>query len=224
MDISDHSLFSGLPKEIVLEIVKKTSPLESIRRFSKGETVVYEGTKAEWLMPVLFGRITVFESGAGGERHLSHLVDANEVFGHTLVTANLTHYPGLAVASQSSEVAFMEISKIRSLWHNPRYAKLFENLYTIVSNEALRHWRKLTILSCKTAEGRIMLYLRGYASQVCKTELELPFANSEAMAQYLGITRTALSLAVTRLVERGEIAHLGRNRFILLSRAGKRGE
>lgn len=136
-----------------------------------------------------------------------------------MVTANLEYYPGMAIATETCEVVFLEIAKIKTIWRDERYAKLFENLYTIVSGEVLRCWRKMSILSCKKAEDRFMLYLRWRAAEVGEGDLYLPFATSEELAQFLGLTRTALSLAVKRLIARGEIAHpvSARNRYVLLT-------
>ena len=50
---------------------------------------------------------------------------------------------------------------------------------------------------------------------VAGSDVTLPFATSEACAQYLGVTRTALSLAINRLVARGEIVHPGHSRFVI---------
>ena len=60
-----------------------------------------------------------------------------------------------------------------------------------------------------------MLYLRWYASEVGESDVRLPFANSEECARYLGVTRTALSLAIKRLVALGEIVHPGHSRFVI---------
>jgi len=187
----------------------------TVRRFAKGEVVVYEGTKAKWIVPVVRGRLTVYESGASGVRHPVRVVEPGQMFGATLLTSNLEYYPGMAVASEASEVVFLEIAKIRSTWRKSRHARLFENLFTVVSAEVLGCWRKMSILSCKKAEDRIMLYLRWRAAEVGRLDLELPFSTSEAFAEYLGLTRTGLSLAVKRLATRGEIKHPSRRRFVL---------
>lgn len=186
-----------------------------VRRFVKGEIVVYEGAKAKWIVAVARGRLGVYESGANGVRHLARVVEAGHLFGATMVTTNLEYYPGMAVAGEASEVVFLEIDKIKEIWREDKYAKLFENLYTIVSGEVLHCWRKMSILSCKKAEDRVMLYLRWRAAEVGDIDMKLPFSTSEEFAQFLGLTRTAQSLAVKRLVARGEIAHPGHNRFVL---------
>lgn len=186
-----------------------------IRQFKRGEAVVYEGTKAKWVVPVLSGRLAIFESGSGGVRRSVRVVGAGNLFGSTMVTSSLEYYPGAAVATVASEVMFLSIPKIRELWHAGTCPKLFANLYSIVSGQVLECWRKMSILSCKKAEDRFMLYLRWYASEVGESDVTLPFATSEDCAHYLGVTRTALSLAIRRLVTRGEIVHPGHSRFVI---------
>ena len=211
--LTKFSLFAGMSGEMVADVIRRVGG--EVRHLSKGETFVYEGTKAKWLVPVLSGQLSIFESGSGGVRHLVRIVEAGQVFGSTMVTSNLEYYPGAAVASEPCEVVLLSIPKIRELWHAGMCQRFFANLYSIVSGQVLECWRKMSILSCKKAEDRFMLYLRWYASEVGESDVTLPFATSEACARYLGVTRTALSLAVNRLVARGEIVHPARNRFVI---------
>jgi len=206
-------LFAGMSAREVAEVIGRVGG--TVRRFDKGEVIVYEGTKAKWVVPVLGGRLTVFESGASGARHPVRVVEAGQCFGATMVTANLEYYPGMATATVPSEVVFLDIGKLKTLWREARYAKLFENLYSVVSAEVLACWRKMSILSCKKTEDRFMLYLRWRTSEAGASDVQVPFTTSEAFAQYLGVTRTGLSLAVKRLVARGEIVRPGQNRFVL---------
>ena len=211
--LSKIRLFAEMSYEEIERIVQRLG--SAVRHFTKGEAVVYEGTKAKWVVPVLSGRLTIFESGSGSVRRPVRVVEAGQVFGSTMVTSNLEYYPGAAVAAEPSEVVFLSIPKIRELWYAGTHPKFFANLYSIVSGQVLESWRKMSILSCKKTEDRFMLYLRWYASEVGESDVTLPFANSEACAHYLGVTRTALSLAINRLVARGEIVHPGHSRFVI---------
>lgn len=206
-------LFAGMTREGIAEVLRSIGG--EVRQFKKGEALVYEGTKAKWVVPILSGRLTIFESGSGGVRHSVRVVEAGQVFGSTMVTSNLEYYPGAAVAAEPCEVVFMSIPKIRELWYAGTCPKFFENLYSIVSGQVLECWRKMSILSCKKAEDRFMHYLRWYASEIGESDVTLPFRTSENCARYLGISRTALSLAVQRLVKRGEIVHPGHCRFVI---------
>ena len=211
--LAKFRLFEGMSRE---ELVAVVGFLDGeAQSFRKGEAVVYEGTKAKWVVPVLSGRLTIYESGSGGVRRSVRVVEAGQLFGSTMVTSNLEYYPGAAVASEPSEVVFLSIPKIRELWYAGTHPKFFANLYSIVSGQVLESWRKMSILSCKKAEDRFMLYLRWYASEVGESDVTLPFATSEDCARYLGVTRTALSLAIKRLVGRGEIVHPGHSRYVI---------
>ena len=207
-------LFSGMAASEVEEVVRHIGEGET-HRFVKDDTVVYEGTKAKWLVPVLSGRLIIYESGSNSKRQFVRTVEAGQLFGATLVTTRLEYYPGMAVAGSDCEVMFFDMAKIRELWHDDKHRKFFANLYTAVSEYVLYCWRKMSILSCKKVEDRFMLYLRWCASEVGESDVTLPFATSEACAQYLGVTRTALSLAINRLVARGEIAHPSHSRFVI---------
>ena len=206
-------LFAGMSPDEIAEVVKRIGG--GTRRFAKGEVIVHEGTRAQWLAPVLSGVISVFESGTGGERHLVRTVETGQLFGATLVMTRLEYYPGMAIAARDCEVLFFDMAKIREIWYDSRYKKFFENLYTIMSEYVLYCWRKLSIMACKTTEDKFMLYLKWYASEVGSDDVTLPFARMEDCAAFLGVTRAALSPAIGRLAERGEIKHLGHGRFVL---------
>jgi len=208
-------LFAGMTSETVREIVGRVGG--SVRRYSKGETIVHEGTEAKWLLSVLSGVVSVYEPGASGERHLVRTVEAGQLFGATLVTTRLAYYPGMAVAARDCDVVFFDMAKIRELWYDMRYRKFFENLYTSVSEYVLFCWRKMSIMACKTTEDKFMLYLNWYASEVGSKDVSLPFARMEDCATFLGVTRVSLSMAISRLEERGELRHLGRAHFVLSS-------
>lgn len=212
--LAELGLFRGIPRQEIAEIVEFIDGA-GVVRFARGETVVYEGTKAKWVMPVLSGCLNVFESASNGERHHARVIETGGLFGATLVTTNLEYYPGMAIAAEPCEVIFFSSARIRELWVGGRYRRFFENLYSEVSSEVLGCWRKLSILTCKRAEDRFMLYLRWYAAEKGESDVTLPFPTMEDGAKYLGLTRTALSLAIKRLVKRGEIAHPGRGRFVI---------
>jgi len=214
--IAAHRLFAGMPADEVAEVVRFIGG--SIRHFTKGQTVVHEGTEASWLIPVLSGVLCVYEPGANGERHLVRTIEAGQLFGATLVTTRLEFYPGMAVAARDCDVTFFSMERIRELRRGGRHEKFFENLYTAVSEYVLYCWRKLSIMACKTTEDKFMLYLNWYASEVGSDDVTLPFARMEDCAAFLGVTRASLSPAIGRLVSRGEIAHVARARFTLIRR------
>jgi len=206
-------LFSGVTAAEAAEIISRVGG--EVRRFGKGETIVHEGTRAKWLMPVLSGAVSVYEPGASGERHLVRSVEAGQLFGATLVTMRLEYYPGMAVAATDCEVVLLDMAKIRELWHDVRYRKFFENLYTAVSEYVLYCWRKMAIMSCAKTEDRLMLYLNWLVAEAGKREIAVPFTRVEDLARYLGVSRVSLSRAISSLVACGEIAHPGKGLFCI---------
>lgn len=212
--LTNNRLFAGMSFTETQGVIRRVGICA--RQFSKGEVIVHEGSAAKWLLSVLSGVINVYESGAGGERHLARTVETGGVFGATLVTMRLECYPGMAVAVDDCIVAIFEMAKIRELWQDPRYKKFFENLYTIVSEQVLTSWRKHSIMACKTTEAKFMMYLNWYVAEKGSSDVTLPFARMEDCATFLGVTRASLSPAIRRLEARGEIRHFAHGRFILL--------
>ena len=211
--LEKHQLFSGFTRA---EIIKALSAFGAhVRRFGKGSVVVREGASADWLVIVLSGKLSVYELIARDERHLVRPVMAGQLFGGTLVTSNCKCYPGLAVAVEETRTVFLSIPRIQSSGTDRRYAVLFRNLYSIVSEDVLRCWRKMSIMACTKAEDRVKLLMNWVASKTGQSEFDVPFNTTEELAQFLAVSRTALSLAINRLVRRGEIAHPARRRFAI---------
>ena len=119
------------------------------------------------------------------------------------------------IIASPCELVFLEVAKIRDIWFDMRFRRLFENLYSIASEYVHYCWRKLSIMSCKTTEDKFFLYLSWQASEVGSNDVSLPFVRMEDCATFLGVTRTSLSLAIKRLVKRGEIVYLEHGHFIL---------
>jgi len=184
--------FAGMsPSEI--EVVVGHAGGE-VRRFAKGEMVVYEGTKVKWFMLVLGGRLDICEVGAGGVRNIARVIEAGGTLGAMFLTENVEYYPGMVKASLPSEVLFLEIAKVRELWFDPRHEKFFTNLYSIVSRTLIETWKRMSLLTHKKAEDRFMLFLRWRAAEVGEADLQIPFPSIEACAGYLGLTRIGLGL------------------------------
>ena len=211
----NHRLFKGFSKDELTELLPKIGG-GAVKRFAKGEVVVYEGTKAKWIMPVLSGRLNVYDSGESGNRRLARTVEPGQCLGATMFTGDYEYFPGMATAAEASEVVFLDIVKIRALQDQAKYRRFFDNLFSLIAGNVLDCWQKLSLLSCRRAEDRVMLALRWRSAGVGERDFFVPFDRSEDFANYLGLTRTALSLAVSRLVRRGVIAHPGKGHFVIL--------
>lgn len=211
--LSHINLFGGMPLKQIEELLLRID--YEVRHFDKGEIIFHETTPFNWVMPILSGLVNMYEPGANGNRHLIRTVSTGFSFGVTLVTGRLEYYPGMAVAASPCELVFLEVAKIRDIWFDMRFRKWFENFYSIASEYVHYCWRKLSIMSCKTTEDKFFLYLSWQASEVGSNDVRLPFVRMEDCATFLGVTRTSLSLAIKRLVKRGEIIYLEHGHFIL---------
>lgn len=211
--LGTHSLFEGMSAAEIAVVAERLGG--GLRRFKKGDEIIREGSDARWLVPVLSGIVSVYETMANGERHLVRAVEAGALFGTSFVTLPVAKYPCSLVATQACEVVFFDIARVRELWHESVHKRFFENLYTIVSAYVFYCTRKLSILACKTTEEKLLFYLGWYASDSGSNDVTLPFARAEDCAAFLGVTRVSLHRAVRQLEESGRIRHIGRGHFVL---------
>ena len=87
--------------------------------------------------------------------------------------------------------------------HGPAVAKVSANTASILARELFSTWRKLMVMDAPTIETRVMAYLTELDNESGNTgSVVIPF-NRERMAEFLGVTRPALSRAIGQLRDRG---------------------
>lgn len=188
----------------------------SVRKAVKGEIVVHEGEKAKWTMIVLKGTLELYDHKPNGEDTLVRVFEPGGFLGMTISMDKDEFYPCMIVTGEDAELLLLDSEKIRAYWYRHGFRQFYSNLLSSFSHYIWFCREKFAILTHHGAEERVLRYLQTRAGELGAHEFDVPFATSQQMADFLAITRTALSLAVKRLVARGAIAHPARSRFVLL--------
>ena len=205
-------LFSGCPEESVREVCRLAKA--RVRRYAVREVVFHECLPAKDLFVVLSGRlVTSICVLAQDQRHLLMSFHPGDVIGSTLVGTGLKTYPEMAEAAEASDVLSLDVAVLRELILRPEYGRLLKNLLAISGCRCMRAVRKLAVMSCYETGDRILLQLRHHFED---TGNRVVHYKSNALANYLGVNRTALYRSIAKLVKAGLIK-ASRGRLELLA-------
>lgn len=93
---------------------------------------------------------------------------------------------------------------------------LYQQTVQFLANEDIRKYRKIEILSAKSARGKIEKYLRIQMIRYKSREFDIDF-NREQMANYLGLNRSVLSHELKNMEKEG-ILTVQKNHFVILEK------
>jgi len=188
------------------------------RTFGNNEVLFCEGDPAITMGIVLSGDMYVNGSLVMSDMQIVHkLLSSGDVFGATMVDSTRKSHPVTLIGRGKGSVVMFSLAKIRALQKAGREACFFSNLRSYLSNQLIDCWRKCTILSNPTIAERVLVYLTYRAHETGSNAICIS-STREAFANYLGVNRSALSRAISKLMKEGKIA-CRKNVFTLLNPA-----
>ena len=210
-------IFAGLSAK---EVENTLYRLNAVKRlYRKGEILVHSGMEADRLLVVASGHLHVYTHTEREHQVLVREIGKDEVLGLWILhVPEVSYWPGTVVAAENSVIVSLDMERARRLLSSdePSRAKLSANAASILANELFSTWRKLMVMDAPTIETRVMTYLGELDNEAGNTgKVIVPF-NRERMAEYLGVTRPALSRAIGLLRDRGLLSW--RKNVFLLSR------
>lgn len=212
--LSRCSLFEGIdPSDysVMLECLGAR-----VMGFGKGQEIFSEGDEAVYIGIVLSGAVQIVKEDYYGNRSIVDRMEPGELFGESFACADGGPLPVNVVAAESCEIMLLGSRRISTSCSKACgfHSKLIYNLLKIVSRRNLVFNRKLEILSKRTTREKLMTYLMYEAKRQGRQEFSIPF-DRQALADYLGVERSAMSAELSRL-QRDGVLTTDRNHFCLL--------
>ena len=132
------------------------------------------------------------------------IAETGEVFGEAYACAGLDAMPVSGYAAQESRVLWLACRKMLTVCTNACgfHNRLVKNLLAVVAEKNLQLSRKIQVMSQKTTREKLMAYLLGQAKIAGKAEFTIPL-DRQALADYLGVERSAMSAELSRLRKDG---------------------
>ena len=162
---------------------------------AKNETIFQEGSKATYVGLVLSGSVQIVQDDFYGNRSIIAVIHPPQLFAEAFACANVELMPVSVIAERPSEIMLIDCKRILSICTNTCifHQQLINNL--------LRQ-QKIEVMSQRTTRDKLMTYLLSQAKLKNNNEFTIPY-DRQALADYLGVERSALSAEIGKLRKEG---------------------
>ena len=184
---------------------------------AKSEPVFLEGDPAGFIGIVLEGAVQIVWDDFYGNRSLISLVLPGELFGEAFACSGAESMPVSGYAVQQSRILWLSCRKMLTVCSNacPFHNALVKNLLQVVAQRNVQLSQKIRFMSQKTTRQKLIAYLLDQAKQKGSAEFTIAL-DRQALADYLGVERSAMSAELGKL-KRDGILDCSGSKFRLLS-------
>ena len=212
--LEKSTLFSGIAHEELLGLMGCLGA--RVTEFKKNQFVFLEGDPANTLGVVLSGAVQISREDLHGNRSILGRAEPAEVFAESYAFAGSAKLPVNVVAQEDSKLLLIDSCRITQSCSNACgfHQQLIRNLLQIVSEKNLRFHHKLEITAKRTTREKLLAYLYEQEKFHGKRSFTIPF-DRQALADYLGVERSAMSAELSKLRKDGVI-DFEKSRFTLL--------
>lgn len=193
-------LFDGIKDEQLTEAIKLLNG--RIKKVEKDDFIVQLGGVLRNAGMLLKGKIESSFQNENYDQITMHTFGGGYLFGEAIVINSAKNSPVQVRAVEDSIVLFIDLSAIyQSEIASPLRTILAENLIKSLARKNLILNQKVRILSQKSLRDRILIYL-GTLPKDKNGFIKIPFTQT-ALAEYLGVNRSALSRELGRMQNEG---------------------
>lgn len=193
-------LFDGIKDEQLADAIKLLNG--RIKKVVKDDYVVQLGGTIQYAGLLLKGKIESSFQNENFDQITMHTFTGGYLFGEGLVINHAKNSPVQVRAVEDSVVLFIDLEMIYAAADNsPIRNILARNLIKSLAKKNLILNQKVRILSQKSLRDRTFIYLRTLPKDK-DGYVKLPFTQT-ALAEYLGVNRSALSRELGRMQNEG---------------------
>lgn len=177
-----------------------------VRSVKKEESIFREGQKAIYLGIVLSGSVQIVQDDFYGNRTIVTRVEPCGLFGETFAFADIDALPVSVIAAENSKVMLIDCKRITNACCNACefHKQIIYNLLHVMAMKNLIFHQKIEITSKRTTREKLMAYLLAVAKQNNSQSFTIPY-DRQALADYLGVERSAMSAEISKLRKEGLI-------------------
>ena len=193
-------LFDGIEDEQLTDAIKLLNG--HIKKVIKDDYIVQLGGTIQYAGLLLKGKIESSFQNENFDQITMHTFTGGYLFGEGLVINHAKNSPVQVRAVEDSVVLFIDLEMIYAAADNsPIRNILARNLIKSLAKKNLILNQKVRILSQKSLRDRIFIYLRTLPKDK-DGYVKIPFTQT-ALAEYLGVNRSALSRELRRMQNEG---------------------
>ena len=192
--------FDGIKDEQLADAIKLLNG--HIKKVVKDDYIVQLGGTIQYAGLLLKGKIESSFQNENFDQITMHTFTGGYLFGEGLVINHAKNSPVQVRAVEDSVVLFIDLEMIYAAADNsPIRNILAGNLIKSLAKKNLILNQKVRILSQKSLRDRIFIYLRTLPKDK-DGYVKIPFTQT-ALAEYLGVNRSALSRELGRMQNEG---------------------
>lgn len=193
-------LFDGIKDEQLADAIKLVNG--RIKKVVKDDYIVQLGGTIQYAGLLLKGKIESSFQNENFDQITMHTFTGGYLFGEGLVINHAKNSPVQVRAVEDSVVLFIDLEMIYAAADkSPIRNILARNLIKSLAKKNLILNQKVRILSQKSLRDRIFIYLRTLPKDK-DGYVRIPFTQT-ALAEYLGVNRSALSRELGRIQNEG---------------------
>lgn len=213
--LSQCPLFAGISRQELGQMLRCLDG--KITGIAKGNPVFLEGDRAEFVGVVLSGVVQIVRDDYYGNRSVLTVVSPGGLFGEAFACAGVETLPVSAMVLQDCTVLLLDCRRVLTGCSNacPFHSRLVRNLLQGIAQKNLMLTQKIRCMSQKTTQEKLMEFLLEQAKQQGSAEFVIPY-DRQALADYLGVERSAMSAEISKLKKAGRIDCSG-SRFRVLT-------
>ena len=213
--LSQCPLFAGISRQELGQMLRCLDG--KITGIAKGNPVFLEGDRAEFVGVVLSGVVQIVRDDYYGNRSVLTVVSPGGLFGEAFACAGVETLPVSAMVLQDCTVLLLDCRRVLTGCSNacPFHSRLVRNLLQGIAQKNLMLTQKIRCMSQKPTQEKLMEFLLEQAKQQGSAEFVIPY-DRQALADYLGVERSAMSAEISKLKKAGRIDCSG-SRFRVLT-------
>ncbi len=188
-----------------------------VNTYNKKEMVLKEGEPSKNVGIVLKGSLQIEQTDYFGNRSIISTVLPSQLFGESFACAGTDSLPIDVIANEETDVLFIDCRRITNPCCNACgfHSQLIYNLMQVIAAKNIAFHQKLSIISKRTTRDKLMTYLMSEAKKSGNGSFIIPF-DRQALADYLGVDRSGLSVEISKLQREGIIENY-KNSFKLFN-------
>ena len=211
--VKDSILMSGIKTE---ELSSMLGCLRGIiKKYDKGETVISEGQKINKFGLLIEGRLQVVQYDYLGNKSVISIIEPKQVFGEAYAYVDKISSLDVEVI-EKSQVLFLDSDKLSTPCEHccTFHKQLVKNLLYIISNKNVNLTQKIECMSKRTTKEKLLTFLSLESIKNNSRDFAISL-DRQALADYLGVERSAMSAELSKLRKDG-IIECEKNWFKLL--------
>ena len=176
------------------------------RHYAKGSYLITAGDPIPAFALLLSGSVQVFMDDVDGNHIVMNNVGPGATFAEAMVCSGVPESPICAVAVQESTALWFQGAALMdpAFFFDPLCARFGTNFIRTIAGRSLRFNDRVQVLSKKSIREKLITFFSQQIYQQKSRQIVLDMDRS-ALADYLGVERSALSRELSRMHRAGMI-------------------